>query len=124
MFTNTDPGTKGTTDGELLRLVSELKTLVQGAAPDAMARLGTERLTTFREALLKEQEAIRNAAVKVKAAINSSLSVEALANLGMKRLQELGVGVGLKIDASPYAGYNLNEVMEEALRVGRGGSAG
>jgi len=112
--------THASDEGELLRLVSEVKILIQGAAPEALARLGAERLTALKGEIEREQAAIRSMATKVKMAINSSLSVDELANLGTKKLQELGAKAGIKAGGDAredeWASYSINETMDAAYK--------
>jgi len=118
-FIHNVPTTEGvpTEEGALYRLVSDVKTLIQGAAPEALARLGTERLMALKKEVEREQDAIRATAAQVKAAINSSLSVDELTRLGTKKLLEVGAPLGVKVAPSDeWASYDCNAFLDEAAK--------
>lgn len=112
--------TTDTDEGDLLRLASEFQTLVRGASPSAIVKLGEKQLTAFKKAIETAQAELMAKATNVKAAINSSLSVAELMGIGEKRLNDLAAKAGVTVRGTdPYEGYSINAIIEEEQRRGR-----
>jgi len=102
-------------DGEMLRLVTEVQTLIRGASPVTLKKLGTSRLNDLRSFLVAENDALTRAATEVKALNASCLSIDALKGLGMDRLRELGAKGA---PAREFAGYSINALIDGCDRRG------
>jgi hypothetical protein len=108
--------TTDTDEGDLLRLTSEVQTLVRGASPSILKKLGTQRLNDLKQFITQEQVALAKVAADVKSAINSSLTINELMGLGMDRLRELGAKAGVKVGpVDSWTNYNLNAIIDETL---------
>ena len=107
-----------TDEGALLRLASEFQTLVRGASPSAIVKLGEKQLTAFKKAIETAQADLMAKATKVKTAINSSLSVADLMGLGEVELNALAAKAGVTVSgraSDEYEGYSINAIVEEVL---------
>jgi hypothetical protein len=105
---------EATMDGEMLRLASNVQTLVRGASQGTMAKLGWQRLKELRAFFEAENDILTQAANQVMVLNRSSLSIETLKGLGLERLRELGATAGAPVD--PYEGYSINAIIEETLK--------
>jgi hypothetical protein len=100
-----------TDEGDLLRLATEVQTLIRGASTGALALLGEETLRAWKRSVEGANEQLMKAAAQVKTAINSSLGVAELAALGPARLRELVANAGVKLGtADEFEGYDLNAI--------------
>lgn len=118
---NNDPATAGkltsTLDGATLRLVSHVKSLMQGASPETVAKLGEDRLKELEAFFVDENDRLNKLASQVKTAINSSLSIGDLKGLGIDKLRQLaatsGVNVNLMGNGSDddWNSYDVNEFL-------------
>ncbi|MCW5664032.1 MAG: hypothetical protein KIT35_09375 [Piscinibacter sp.] len=110
-----DPGSKGTTDGDLLRLCTEVQTLVRGASADAMKQLGADTLVRIKKVLTAEVQGnscsdleLLQLASEVKGRISTPLNVADLSRLGKRRLLELS-----------GRDYNLNSFLVDQFHMGQ-----
>jgi hypothetical protein len=104
-------------EGELLRLASEVQTLIRGASIGALALLGEQTLRGWKQSVDDANAQLMKAAEQVKIAINSSISTADLAALGPAKLRELAARAGVKVGpANEFDGYSLNSFLDEAAR--------